>query len=187
MDKVKKILLLLPAPKPTLVKTLISWVPTTILAVLLALLLLQLLWFRSSLDKALQRAQRWPQLPSSHFYLAKALWKTGQETLAQKEFRLGEAQTKNFKKIMMGWLWQYDWEKTKNILEQKQKTEHELNQLNQLLSNYPYSWQLLLSKAVLAYQLYQDQTAQEALNLANWLIPENQEVVKIRDLIGKKN
>ncbi len=103
--------------------------------------------------------------------------------MAQKELAIGDQQTQSLKKILVGWIFQFDENRTKNLVGEKQRLENELEATNRQLTTYPYSWQLLLKKSLVSYQLYQDQASQKALDLASWLTPENQEVSKIKSVI----
>lgn len=157
-----------------------SWTPFLFLLFLFALFVAQLFYPKSKLETSIRYVQLWPQLPASHFALARSLTENGYEELAQKEFLKGESLTKNLKYVLLGWLFKRDLEETKKMVFQKEALTNKLNEVNELLSSYPYSWQLLLKKSVLDYQLYQDGQASAAADLAFWLDPGNKTVIKLK-------
>lgn len=182
MAQAKKPLLLLPAPKPDAFSEMKSWLVTILLALFLIGLLSQNFGSSSDIKKTIKQAQRWPQVPSSHFKLARILFLNGQEELAEKELKVGQQQIKRLKFLSLDFLFRREQENTQALVKLKPALSTQLEKINQKLEIYPYSWPLLLRKAVLEFRLYQQEQAQEAADLAFWLNPEGkqiQEVLKI--------
>lgn len=178
-----KELLLLAAPKIDRLKNLLSWLAAFLLAIISFGLVLQGSWPTSPLNQALRSVQRWPQFPGSHYLLAQALTIHGQGELAHKELALGEKQQQFFQLFSLGRFFQSHQEAAKKQVNQKANLEAELVRLNQQLEVSPFSWQLLLEKAVIEYRLYQDSSAQQTADLALWLNPENSQVQEINKLV----
>lgn len=178
-----KELLLLAAPKIDRLKSLLSWLATFFLVILSFGLILQNSWPASPLNQALRSAQRWPQFPRSHYLLAQALTIHGQEELAYKELALGEKQQRFLQLFFLDRFFQFHQIAAKEQVNQKANLEAELVRFNQQLEVSPFSWQLLLEKAVIEYQLYQDSFARQTADLALWLNPENSQVQEINKLV----
>lgn len=178
--------LLLPAPRLSFRQKFRLWWPTAIATLLIVGLLSQLLQPVSSLENSFRKTQRWPQLPSSHFSLARALLQNGHEKLAQQEATLGKQQLDRFNLLLAGKVLQKDWQITQAVVYQKENLEEKLKEVDQLLSAYSYSWPLLIQKAIFHYRLYQDEQAQKSLEMAFWLNPGNKTIEAVADLFEER-
>lgn len=176
---------MLPAPKLSTFKKLQVWLPTIILSILFVALITNLVWPTNNLEQAIRKAQRWPQLPPVHFFLARLLSQNGYEQLAKKEFSLGEKQLNQFPWVWMVSLFQNDQQIAQTTVYEKTSLQNQIGQLDQLLAKYPYSWPLIFQKAVLFYRLYDDGRAQENLELAWWLNPGNKTISEVAGLLEK--
>ena len=179
--------MLLPAPKTDSSKNILIWLATSFLAIAAFGLILQNSWPASPLDQVLRTTQRWPQFPPSHYLLAQVLTAHGQGELAHKELVLGERQQRFLQLFFLGRFFQLHQKAAKEQVNQKASLEAELVKLNQQLKISPFSWQLLLKKAVIEYRLYQDGSARQAADLALWLNPENSQVQEVNKLVGVEN
>jgi len=165
-------------------KNFLPWLATFFLAITTFGLVLQISWPASPLDQALRVAQRWPQFPKAHYLLAQALTAHGQEELAHKELALGEKQQRLLQLFSLDRFFQFHQKAAKEQVNQKAGFEAELVKFNQQLEVSPFSWQLLLKKAVIEYRLYQDGSARQTADLALWLNPESDQVQEINKLVG---
>lgn len=179
--------LLLPAPKPSLARKVRTWLPTAGLLVLVTALLANLFWPTTALEQAVRRAQRWPQFPPAHFFLAQALADNGYEVLAQQEFARGQKQVNSLSKVFAARLFAKDQMAAQSNVFSREKQEQEIARTDALLIQFPYSWQLWTHKAVLHYQLRQDDLANQALDQAIWLNPGNQEINLVRGWLTTDN
>ena len=173
--------------KAFLKRFLLSWFPTATLISLLLFLSIQNLSPKNELEKAIQITRCWPQFPSSHLKLARALIINGHEELAKKELVIGQQQLQGLKILFIDYFFQTELKKTQNLINQKADLEINLKTVGLQLESYPYSWQLLLKKGLLKYQIYQDKEAQKILNLTFWLYPNNHEIQKAKNLVEGKN
>lgn len=176
-------LLFLPRPKKKIVKKHLPFLLPGFLGFLIILTCWQKVDF--FLERGAQfKASLWPQLSVSHFAFSGDLFQKGQRDLSQKEFKIGEKQVEVLNKIYLGFLFRGDLLETEKIIHREEDIRKELKILEKQLEETPYSWQLLLEKAVLAYQVYEDGLAKEAWDLAYWLDPNNEEVLKLEEKLG---
>lgn len=178
-------LLLLPPPKKIASKKHLPFLLPMILGFLIILTAWQKNGFFFS-EKAQFKTKLWPQLPTTHFSFARDLLNKGQKGLAQKEFDIAKNQVEDLNKIYLGFLFKKNLKRTEELIYKEEKIEEELEELEEQLEKTPYSWQLLLKKAVLAYQIYQNEKAQEAWQTAYWLDPNNEEVLGLKEKLEIK-
>lgn len=153
--------------------------PLLVLIILIALIVGQQIYNNSSLKKSIVLAKNWPSFPQSHLRLSVSLANNGYEQLAKKELLIAQKQILNLKLLDLDKALNQPMEMAKKQVLLKTRLEKELAATNQLLLTYPYSWQILLKKARLSYQLGQNDNYRQALKKANWLSPNNRFVKKM--------
>lgn len=176
-------LLFLAASKKKVVKKHLPFLLPAVLGFLILLMTWQKVDFFFS-KKTQLKAALWPQLPSAHFVFARDLFEKGQKSLSQKEFEIGKEQIEVLNKVYLGFLFKKDLQKIEKLIYKEKNIKKELKKLEEQFEKTPYSWQLLLKKAVLAYQIYEDKQAKEAWGLAYWLDPNNEEVLGLGEKLS---
>ena len=155
-----------------------------LLPLILGFLILTLIWQKTEgflFKKAQFNVSLWPQIPFSHLAFSRDLFEKGQKDLSQKQFEIGKNQVEILNKVYLGFLFERDLLETEKIINQEGDIKKQLEILEEQLEEMPYSWQLLLKKAVLSYQIYENEKAEDAWSLAYWLDPNNEEVLVLKD------
>ena len=125
-----------------------------------------------------ERAARWPWSSRSHSEMAVAWFEAGDEKKAIDELKLANKlffiKTKVNKESLL---------RANNKVVEPEKIRQEIKNWEQVLETMPYFKDVFLRLAVLNYQLYEDEQAKYYFEQAEYLDPNDTEVLEIKKLI----
>lgn len=150
-------------------------------SILLVLLLVQTLFnlnsqfyrfgFRS-IDTAIRNLNYWPLLPQSNLTMAKESFDIGHEEMALLYLEKTGKQLQKLELFQLDDLIRPSYTKIQKYIATPEQKRVELNKVNTLLKDTPYSWELLLRKAELEAELYLQKELEKTLALICWINPQ---------------
>ena len=119
----------------------------------------------------MQLVNYWPTLPYSHLSLAKKSFDLGYQDMANIFLTNASRQMSYLEPLHLDILFAKQFQDTKLWIQQPELKTKQLEALNQRLEKSPYSWELLLDKAKLEAELYNQKELEKTLALITWLYP----------------
>ncbi len=151
------------------------------LSILLSILLLYSLFIQnfmlSDFTKAKQAVSRWPMLCKPHLLMAQAFFYDGSE-LAIKELNLAKKSWLKNKKLI---------KQTENLVYQPEKIKQEISFWQEKINQGVQNPKVYLQLALLSYQIWDDQKAQEFWQKANYLDPNNKIIKEVGEKLNACN
>jgi tetratricopeptide (TPR) repeat protein len=132
-------------------------------------------WSLSSLE----RASYWPWLSKTHLNLSLFWFEVGDEKKALDE--LSKANKWLF--IKTSWARESLIKAEEKVLE-PERIRDEIRSWEKILEERPYFRDVLLRLSILCYQVYEDDKAKEYFTKAEYLDPNNEEVLKVKEVIS---
>jgi len=124
------------------------------------------------LKSAIKAVNAWPTLPSSSLLMVKAAFNNGYQDLATTYLTYATSQVKQLEAFCLNIPYSSQLREVKEHIETPQKLRTELQAVEKDIDKAPYSWQLLLRKAKLEAELYQQKELEKTLALITWLYPQ---------------
>jgi Tfp pilus assembly protein PilF len=148
-------------------------------ALMLGLALAASFWSPDWFYQIQERVAWWPWSVQTHVDMALGLFEAGDEAGAKKELEkanhLSLLETKSVReKLKMA----------ENKVQEPEKIREEIQSWEKILATRPFYRDVLLRLALLNYQIYEDKTAQDYWQQANYLDPNNQEVKAVGKIIS---
>lgn len=125
-----------------------------------------------------ERAGWWPWSAKSHAEMALVWFENGNEVEAVRELELA-----NRLLVIKTQTVEDNLKRAEEKVRQPGKIRGEIESWEKVLEEKPYYRDVLLRLALLSYQIYEDEKAQEYFERAKYLDPNNEEVKKIDQII----